>query len=181
MRVFSFDRYIFRMKFPQWLYISKFTRRREVSLRYHGSCTVFVWNGSYWSFTLPIVLCSWFVVDYGMVSQFFATCNVVRNNTRLHPFARSRLYNATAVRSALWRVRQSHSVNYVAMLQTTGTLVIAKESYRKLRNHQHSPFARRQHDFRQAAARRFKLHFPRYRLVKVSWKSVQPFPRTVVS
>ena len=31
---------------------------------------------------------------------------------------------------------------------------------------------------RQAAARRCKLHFPRYRLVKVSWKSVQPFPRT---
>ena len=27
---------------------------------------------------------------------------------------------------------------------------------------------------------RWKLHFPRYRLVKVSWKSVQPFPRTVV-
>jgi len=27
-------------------------------------------------------------------------------------------------------------------------------------NHQHSPFARRRHDFRQAAARRFKLHFP---------------------
>jgi len=31
--------------------------------------------------------------------------------------------------------------------------VIAKESYRKLRNHQHSPFARRRHDLRQAAAR----------------------------
>jgi len=29
--------------------------------------------------------------------------------------------------------------------------------------------------------RRCKLHFPRYRLVKVSWKSVQPFPRMVVS
>jgi len=27
----------------------------------------------------------------------------------------------------------------------------------------------------------WKLYFPRYRLVKVSWKSVQPFPRTVVS
>jgi len=37
-------------------------------------------------------------------------------------------------------------------------------------NHQHSPFARR-----------CKLHFPSYRLIKVSWKSVQPFPRTVVS
>jgi len=34
---------------------------------------------------------------------------------------------------------------------------------------------------RQAAARRCKLHFPRYRLVKVSCKSVQPFPRTAVS
>jgi len=29
--------------------------------------------------------------------------------------------------------------------------------------------------------RRWKLHFPRYRLVKVSWNSIQPFPRTVVS
>ena len=29
--------------------------------------------------------------------------------------------------------------------------------------------------------RRWKLHFPPYRLVKVSWKSVQPFPRMVVS
>jgi len=81
--------------------------------------------------------------------------------TRLNPFASSWFYNATAVRGVLWWLRQSHSVNYA--------------------NHQHSPFARRRHDFRQAAARRFKLHFSRYRLVKVSWKSVQPFPRTVVS
>jgi len=80
-----------------------------------------------------------------------------RKKTRLHPFARSWLYNVTAVRGALWWFRQSHSVNYA--------------------NHQRSPFARRRHDFRQAAARRFKLHFPRYRLTKVSWKSVQPFPR----
>ena len=35
--------------------------------------------------------------------------------------------------------QQSHSVNYA---------------------NQHSPFARRRHDFRQAAARRFKLHSP---------------------
>ena len=66
--------------------------------------------------------------------------------TRLHPFACSWLYNATAVRA--WR-----------------PLVIAKESYRKLRKS--STYA-----IRQAAARRCKLHFPRYRLVKVSWKSV---------
>ena len=65
------------------------------------------------------------------------------------------------MRGALWGLRQSHSVNYA--------------------NHQHSPFARQRHDFRQVASRRFKLHFPRYRLVKVSWESVQPFPRTVVS
>ena len=64
-------------------------------------------------------------------------------------------------RSWFWWLRQSHSVNYA--------------------NHQHSPFARRRHDIRQAATRRCKLHFSRYRLVKVSWKSVQPFPRTVVS
>jgi len=30
------------------------------------------------------------------------------------------------------------------------------------------------------SVRRWKLHFPRYRLVKVSWKYVQPFPRMVV-
>ena len=83
------------------------------------------------------------------------------NQTRLHPFARSWLYNATAVRDALWWLRKSHIVYYAY--------------------HQHSPFARRRHDLRQAAARRFKLHFPQYRLVKVSWKSVQPFPRTVTS
>jgi len=49
--------------------------------------------------------------------------------------------------------------------------------------HQHSPFARRRHDFRQAAARRFKLHFPHLSFgeLKVSWKSIQPFLRTVVS
>ena len=81
--------------------------------------------------------------------------------TRLNPFARLWFYNATAVRGALWWLRESHSVNYA--------------------NHQHSPFARPRHDFRQAAARRCKLHFPRHRLVKVSWKSVQTFPRTVVS
>jgi len=52
-------------------------------------------------------------------------------------------------------------------------LVIPQESYRKLRKS--STFA-----ICQAAARRWKLHFPRYRLVKVSTKSVQPFPRTVV-
>jgi len=46
--------------------------------------------------------------------------------TRLNPFARSWFYNATAVRGALWWLRQSHSVNYA--------------------NHQHSPFARRRHD-----------------------------------
>ena len=80
---------------------------------------------------------------------------------KLNPFAHSWFYNATAMRGAFWWLRQSHSVNYA--------------------NHQHSPFARWRHDFRQAAARRFKLHFSRYRLVKVSWKSVQPFPRTVVS
>ena len=59
--------------------------------------------------------------------------------TRLHQFARSLLYNATAG-GALWWLRKSHIVNYA--------------------KHQHSPFARRRHDFRQAAARRFKLHFP---------------------
>jgi len=30
----------------------------------------------------------------------------------------------------------------------------------------------RRHDFRQAAARRFKLHFLPYRLVQVSWKNL---------
>jgi len=41
------------------------------------------------------------------------------NNTRLNTFAHSWFYNATAVRGALWWLRQSHSVNYA--------------------NHQHSP------------------------------------------
>jgi len=84
-----------------------------------------------------------------------------KNKTRLNPFAGSRFYNATAVCGTLWWLRKSHVINYA--------------------NHQHSPFARRRNDFRQAAALCFKLHFPRHRLVKVSWKSVQPFPRTVVS
>ena len=53
--------------------------------------------------------------------------------TRLNPFARSWFYNATAAPGALWWLRQSHSVNYA--------------------NHQHSQYARRRHDFRQAAAR----------------------------
>ena len=79
--------------------------------------------------------------------------------TRLHQFASSLLYNATAG-GALWWLRKSHIVNYA--------------------KHQHSPFASRRHDFRQAAARRFKLHSP-LSFGDVSWKFVQPFPRTVVS
>ena len=47
------------------------------------------------------------------------------HRTRLHQFARSLLYNATAG-GALWWLRKSHIVNYA--------------------NHQHSPFARRRHD-----------------------------------
>ena len=46
--------------------------------------------------------------------------------TRLHQFARSLLYNATAG-GALWWFRKSHIVNYA--------------------KHEHSPFARRRHDF----------------------------------
>jgi len=94
--------------------------------------------------------------------------------TRLNTFARSWFYNATAVRGALWWLRQNHSVNYA--------------------NHQHSPdgatsifqflapkklFVGPSPHF-VTNLRRWKLHFPRYCLVKVSWKSV-PFPRTVVS
>jgi len=47
--------------------------------------------------------------------------------TRLNPFARLWFYNATAVRGALWWLRQSHSVNYA--------------------NHQHSPGATLQTPF----------------------------------
>ena len=54
---------------------------------------------------------------------------------------------------ALWWLRKSHIVNDA--------------------NHQHSSFARRRHDVSN--------YIPPDRLVKVSWKSVQPFPRTVVS
>jgi len=98
--------------------------------------------------------------DYLVIREVFSTvkckCNEPANGkkyyseTRLNPFARSWFYNATAVRGALWWLRQSHSVNYAII------------------------------NIRQAAARRWKLHFLRYRLDKVSWKSVQPFPRTVV-
>ena len=105
------------------------------------------------------------IMIYGFQNEYrdkkVVVSATIISTTRLHPFARSWFYNATAVHGALWWLRQSHSVNYT--------------------NHQHSPFARWRHDFRQAAARRCKLHFPRYRFVKVSWKSVQLFPRTVVS
>ena len=65
--------------------------------------------------------------------------SVMYTVTRLPQFARSLLYNATAG-GALWWLRKSHIVNYA--------------------KHQHSPFARRRHDFRQAVVRRFKLHSP---------------------
>ena len=79
---------------------------------------------------------------------------MIRFLTRLHKFARSLLYNATAG-GALWWLRKTHIVNYA--------------------KHQHSPFARRRHDFRQAAARRFKLHFPPI----VWWKFREnPFSRS---
>ena len=108
-----------------------------------------------------------FLMEFRYVSFCCTSCVLLKcygtaDNTktaRLNPFTSSCICKRNR-RGALWWFRQSHSVNYA--------------------NHQHSPFARRRHDFRQAAARRFKLHFPRYRLVKVSWKSVQPFPRTVV-
>ena len=61
------------------------------------------------------------------------------DTTRLHPFACSWLYNATAVRGTLWWFCQSHSVNYVVPFGDY-------ESYRKLRKS--STFA-----IRQAAAR----------------------------
>ena len=73
--------------------------------------------------------------------------------TRLHQFARSLLYNATAG-GALWWFRKSHSVKCGALWWLRKSHIV---SYAM---HQHSPFARRRHDFRQAAARRFKLHFP---------------------
>jgi len=47
------------------------------------------------------------------------------NKLDLNPFARSWFYNATAVRGALWWLRQSHSINYA---------------------NQHPPFVRRQYD-----------------------------------
>ena len=73
--------------------------------------------------------------------------------TRLNPFARSLLYKATAMHGA-----SGDCARVIAKLRKSSTFTI-----------------------RQAAARRCKLHFPRHLLIKVSWKSVQPFPRTVVS
>jgi len=99
------------------------------------------------------------------------------SKTRLSPFASSWFYNATAD----WWLRQSHNINYANHQHSRGALWWLRQSHSvNYANHQHSPFARRRHDICQAAARRWKLHFPRYRLVKVSWKSVQTFPRTVV-
>jgi len=154
MRVFCFDRYIFRMKFPTG---TGFTYRNLHSFaRFPCDSTAFLLRAR------SVKLMDCFFHNFSSNVPFASgQISRVTNRTRLHPFARSWLYNATAVRGALWWLRKCHIVNYA--------------------NHQHSPFARRWHDFRQAAARCFKLHFPRYRLVKVSWKSVQPFPRTVVS
>jgi len=61
--------------------------------------------------------------QYSIITIFDVGFDIV---TRLNPFARSWFYNATAVRGALWWLRQSHSVNYA--------------------NHQYSPSARRRHD-----------------------------------
>jgi len=78
----------------------------------------------------------------------------ISEETRLHPFARSWLYNATAMRGALWWFRQSYSVTLI------GACHIQQQSHSVNYANQHSPFARRRHDFRQVAARHFKLHPP---------------------
>jgi len=81
----------------------------------------------------------------GEILQFCATrtsrCIII---TRLHPFACSLLYNATAMCGALWWVRQSHSVNYVAPSGDCERVI----SWISIR---HSPgcgttFAKRRHD-----------------------------------
>jgi len=80
------------------------------------------------------------------------------------------------VRGALWWLRQSHSVNEAHRTKFKA-------------NSARSPFfaifqflaPKNYWGLAPIWVRRCKLHVPRYRLVKVSWKSVQPFPRTVVS
>ena len=46
VRLFFVDRFIFRVEFPHWHYISNFTRLRAVSRRQHGSCKFIVSNES---------------------------------------------------------------------------------------------------------------------------------------
>ena len=66
----------------------------------------------------------------------------IHNTTRLNPFARSWFYNATAVRGALWWLRQSHSVNYAnqhspgggTTLQTPLSPVSFGKSFMKIRS-----------------------------------------------
>jgi len=71
------------------------------------------------------------------------------------------------IRQAAARLSPSGGTTF----QTTFPSLSFGESFMKIRsavpengcliaNHQHSPLAKRRHDFRQAAARRFKLHFP---------------------
>ena len=95
--------------------------------------------------------------------------------TRLNPFTRSWLYNATAVRGALWWFRQSHSVTLTRVCH------IQQQSHSVNYANQHSPgggttFAKRRHDVSNY------IYPPPSPIVWwVSWKSVQPFLRTVVS
>jgi len=69
-----------------------------------------------------------------------------------------------AIRQAAARLSPSGGTTF----QTTFSPLSFGESFMKIRSavpengclSKSSTFARRQHDFRQAAARRFKLHFP---------------------
>ena len=96
------------------------------------------------------------------------------NKTRLNPFARSWFYNATAVRGALWWFHQSHSVNEAHRTKFKATS--ARSPLFAIFQFLAPPPPKK-----IIWVWRYKLHVPCYRLVKVSWKSVQPFPRTVVS
>jgi len=89
--------------------------------------------------------------QYYVPSAVNSRLNVKHSDTRLNAFTRSCLFNASTVQSKF----------KIAIFQ-----FLAPQNYSGPNPH---------------LVWRRKLHFPRYHLVKVSWKSVQPFPRKVVS
>jgi len=100
----------------------------------------------------PYVTCVWWMA--------------ITKTTRLNAFACSCLFNATTVAAQCYS-QHTNSDSLVRRHHQSAQCVVF--STKKLIG-----------GLAPILVRRCKLHFPRYRLVKVSWKSVQPFPRSVV-